>query len=89
MFSKESRILSDGKKKEKDNMVMNIKLSEKASKALMDQIKHRKKHTGWSNLDANMVASAMIELASHTIDTDCWTYASVCITDDGELSLHG
>jgi len=66
-----------------------VTLSKEATEALKKYISHRKNHSGWENYDINMAASQLIVLGVMAYETDCWSYASACLMDDGDISLYG
>ena len=66
-----------------------MKVNEETRKMIKNFIKHRKEKTNWDNCDTEMIIESLVELGIMAYTSNCWGYASVCICDDGEISLHG
>jgi len=70
-------------------MQLRITLDDEASAALIEAVKHRENHTSYLNTDPNFLASMLLRLGILAHKSDCWGHASACLTDRGEISLHG
>jgi hypothetical protein len=66
-----------------------MKLSTKSEKAIKEFVRNRKKYTGHTNHDPEMITDALIELGIAAYETDCWGDASVSINDEGVISMRG